>query len=158
MPASATGAVSIMLYVWFATFGFVMGLVTALACFHLILDAPEATEWQAGPEGSDLQETPAERISSMPYAAARWTGCPQDAAPPLPLVLHRNDVSVPVGAAGRLPGTWLYPQGRRREKSRREIEANARKTGMSNGCGESRKGIRGEVLPSAIKRFVEESK
>jgi hypothetical protein len=114
MPASATDTVSIILYAWFAIFGFVAGLVVALVCFHLAAEPVPVEGLQDGPEESGPQEKPAVRVSSTQRAAARGTGSGGNAAPLLsqPVALcryggHRTGrPAMPTAGKSSLPTGW----------------------------------------------------
>lgn len=96
MPASTTAAVSVILYAWFATFGFILGLVVALVCFHLAPNILPVEGPQDKPEEGGLQEMPVVRVASMQQAAMRWTifGEDADLLAPRPLALRRRGVEV----------------------------------------------------------------
>jgi hypothetical protein len=76
MPAGATDSVQIILYAWLTTFGFILGLVVALICGHLVLDRLEA-ERQAAGQGYEKQETVPLEVSQQ--TAVDWLELPQGA-------------------------------------------------------------------------------
>ncbi len=75
MPASVTDSVQIVLYAWFTTFGFTLGLVTALICGHLVLDSLEADRQAAGPTESEPETALAEVPNPIELPGGGWICC-----------------------------------------------------------------------------------
>ena len=74
MPASATDSMQLVLYAWFTTFGYILGLATAL-CAHLVLGWLEA-ERQAAESACREPETVLMEVSHpIELPAGGWVCC-----------------------------------------------------------------------------------
>ena len=74
MPASATDSIQIVLYAWFTTFGYVLGLVTAL-CGYLVLGWLEAGRQAAEPECGEPETDLMEVSQPLEPTQSVWVCC-----------------------------------------------------------------------------------
>ncbi len=133
MPASATDSIQLILYAWFTTLGFILGLVVALICGHLVLDWLEAERQPAEQEFAEPQTVLMEVPQPLELPGGGWICCGDCYARLLlrqvPLPRHEVSPYSLTGSAGlREPvsthrgdkGGNLVENGREPHKNRRE--------------------------------------